>query len=85
MVNYQIDRVGATSGPSRTPWGSRPGGSGSRRQEGPNSTYPKLVIEAKQISVEAVPYAAAHPRPPADLLTPDLPSGLDSRRAPDRL
>ena len=31
--------------------------------EGPNSTYPKLIIEAKRVTTVAAPYSSAHPKP----------------------
>ena len=30
--------------------------------EGPNSTYPKLIIEAKRVTTVAAPYSSAHPK-----------------------
>jgi hypothetical protein len=63
MVTYQIDRVRRHVRSIQNSLGITAERLWLQTSEGPNSTYPKLVVEAKRISVEPVSYAAAHPTP----------------------
>jgi hypothetical protein len=63
MVTYQIDRVRRHVSSIQNSLGITTERLWLQTSEGPNFTYPKLVVEAKRISVESVSYAAAHPTP----------------------
>jgi hypothetical protein len=63
MVTYQIDRVRRHVSSIQNSLGIKTERLWLQTSEGPNFTYPKLVIEAKRISIENVSYATAHPTP----------------------
>jgi hypothetical protein len=63
MVTYQIDRVRRHVSSIQNSLGITAERLWLQTSEGPNFTYPKLVIEAKRISIESVSYATAHPTP----------------------
>ena len=62
MVTYQIDRVRRHVSSIQNAVGITAERLWLQTSEGPNFTYPKLVVEAKRISVENATYADAHPR-----------------------
>ena len=61
MVTYRIDRVRRHVRSIQNALGITAERLWLQTSEGPNSTYPKLIVEAKRISVEPVSYATAHP------------------------
>jgi len=63
MVTYQIDRVRRHVSSIQNSLGITTERLWLQTSEGPNFTYPKLVIEGKRISVESVSYATANPTP----------------------
>ena len=63
MVTYQIDRVRRHVSSIQNALGITTERLWLQTSEGPNFTYPKLVIEGKRISIESVSYATAHPTP----------------------
>ena len=63
MVTYQIDRVRRHVSSIQNSLGITAERLWLQTSEGPNFTYPKLVIEAKRVSIENVSYATAHPTP----------------------
>jgi len=63
MVTYQIDRVRRHVTSIQNSLGITAERLWLQTSEGPNFTYPKLVVEAKRISVENATYAASHPVP----------------------
>ena len=63
MVTYQIDKVRRHVSSIQNALGVTTERLWLQTSEGPNFTYPKLVIEAHRISIESVSYATAHPTP----------------------
>jgi hypothetical protein len=63
MVTYQIDRVRRHVTSIQGAVGLRAERLWLQTSEGPNFTYPKLVVEGHRISVENATYAASHPKP----------------------
>jgi hypothetical protein len=63
MVTYQIDRVRRHVSSIQNAVGLKAERLWLQTSEGPNFTYPKLVIEAKRISIENATYSASHPTP----------------------
>ena len=63
MVTYQIDRVRRHVSSIQNSLGITAERLWLQTSEGPNFTYPKLVVEAKRISVENATYADSHPVP----------------------
>jgi hypothetical protein len=63
VVTYQIDRVRRHVSSIQNAVGITSERLWLQTSEGPNFTYPKLIVEAKPISVAATTYAAAHPKP----------------------
>jgi hypothetical protein len=63
MVTYQIDRVRRHVSSIQNSLGITAERLWLQTSEGPNFSYPKLVIEAKRISIDSVSYATAHPTP----------------------
>ena len=63
MVTYQIDKVRRHVSSIQNAVGLVGEKLWLQTSEGPNFTYPKLVVEAKRISIENATYAASHPTP----------------------